>query len=63
MASEVTPKESGKQVQVDPLVMGVRPAAPIWHRVPKGWIILALFVMAWVGVALIWRGLGLLLTL
>jgi len=29
---------------------------PAWARIPRGWIILALFALAWLGVYLIWNG-------
>ena len=34
--------------------------APFWARIPRGWIIVILFLLAWVGVLLIWNGLQLL---
>jgi hypothetical protein len=37
-----------------------RPATPFWVRVPRGWIILVLFVLAWVAAYLIWNGIRLL---
>jgi hypothetical protein len=34
--------------------------APFWARIPRGWIIVALFLLAWLGIFLIWNGLRLL---
>ena len=37
-----------------------QPVAPFWARIPRGWIILVLFLLAWLGIYLIWNGLQLL---
>jgi hypothetical protein len=34
--------------------------APFWARIPRGWIIVVLFLLAWLGIFLIWNGLRLL---
>lgn len=38
--------------------LGAAPEAvrPIWQRIPKGWIIVALLILAWVGAILVWNG-------
>lgn len=33
----------------------------IWHRIPKGWIVLALVLVAWLAGYLIFQGFGLLI--
>ena len=49
-------EEASKDAQADRLQHEGDPAAPAWARIPRGWIILALFALAWVGVYLIWNG-------
>lgn len=54
-------KQTTKAASEEPAKSVERPRGPLWSRVPKGWIVLALFVLAWVGVFLIWNGVILLL--
>ncbi len=56
----VRQEESSKPVPATQLDEGRKPLAPFWTRVPRGWIILALFLLAWLGVFLIWNGFRLL---
>lgn len=35
-------------------------ATPLWARIPRGWIIVVLFLLAWLGIYLIWNGFRLL---
>lgn len=53
-------EETSKPARATPMSDGGQPAAPFWMRIPRGWIILALFVLAWVAVYLIWNGFRLL---
>jgi hypothetical protein len=53
-------EETSKPASATPLSDDRRPAAPFWVRIPRGWIILVLFVLAWGAVYLIWNGLRLL---
>lgn len=34
--------------------------APFWARIPRGWIFVVLFFLAWLGVFLMWNGFRLL---
>ncbi len=52
--------ETSKPVPAARLGEGHQPLAPFWMRIPRGWIILGLFLLAWLGVYLIWNGLRLL---
>ncbi len=56
----VRQEESSKQIPAAPLGTSQGSAAPLWARIPRGWIILVLFIAAWAGVYLIWRGIELL---
>jgi hypothetical protein len=49
-------EETSKPAHATPLSEGREPTAPFWARIPRGWIILALFVLAWIAVYLIWNG-------
>jgi hypothetical protein len=53
-------EETSKPAPATPMSESREPAAPFWARIPRGWIILVLFVLAWVAVYLIWNGLRLL---
>lgn len=56
-------KETTKEASDRPLESIRQPSGPFWTRWPKGWIILGLFVLAWVGVYLVWNGVALMLGL
>jgi hypothetical protein len=59
--SVVRQEETSKQIPAaTPLSPSEGSTAPVWARVPRGWIVLVLFVAAWAGVYLIWRGIELL---
>ena len=32
-------------------------SAPLWRRVPRGWLVLALLIAAWIAAMLVWQGL------
>jgi hypothetical protein len=53
-------EETSKPAPATPMSDGHEPTAPFWARIPRGWIILVLFVLAWVAVYLIWNGIRLL---
>jgi hypothetical protein len=52
--------ETSKPAPATQVSKGREPATPFWLRIPRGWIILALFVLAWIAVYLIWNGVQLL---
>jgi hypothetical protein len=52
--------ETSKPAPAARLEESGQPVAPFWARIPRGWIIVALFLLAWLGVFLIWNGLRLL---
>ena len=49
-------EEASKDARATQLPREGEPATPAWARIPRGWIILALFALAWLGVYLIWNG-------
>ena len=55
--------EASDDVPATRLPQEREPAAPFWARVPRGWIVLLLFVLAWGGIYLIWNGVKLVLHL
>lgn len=50
------PQDETKDARAGRLHNESEPAAPLWTRIPRGWTILGLFALAWVGVYLIWNG-------
>ncbi len=55
--------ETSKPAPAVQLSEGAQPAAPFWTRIPRGWIIVVLLLLAWLGVFLIWNGFRLLANL
>jgi len=55
----VPQEDTSKHAQVTRLPGEREPTAPLWRRVPRGWIILTLFALAWLGVYLLWNGIRL----
>jgi len=53
-------EETSKPAHAPSMSEGRERAAPFWARIPRGWIILVLFILAWVAVYLIWNGVRLL---
>jgi len=53
---ELRQEEASKEAHATRLPHEGDPATPAWARIPRGWIILALFALAWIGVYLIWNG-------
>ena len=53
---ELPQEEASKEAHATRLPREGDPATPVWARIPRGWIILALFALAWIGVYLIWNG-------
>ena len=49
-------KDTAKATRQESVETVQTPAPPIWTRVPKGWIILAVFVLAWAAIYLVWNG-------
>lgn len=56
-------EETSRNVDTTPLNNERQPIAPIWARVPRGWVIVVLFLIGWLGVFLIWNGIRFVLSL
>lgn len=56
-------EETSRNVDTTPLKNERQPTAPIWARVPRGWVIVVLFLIGWLGVFLIWNGIRFVLSL
>jgi hypothetical protein len=52
-------QDDGKPVPSVPVEQARASAVPLWKRIPRGWIILVLFLLAWLGIYLIWNGIRL----
>ena len=52
--------DTSKPAPAVPLNESRERAVPFWARIPRGWIIVALFLLAWLGIFLIWNGIRLL---
>ncbi len=52
--------DTSKPAPAVQLSEGREPVVPFWARIPRGWIIVILLLLAWLGIYLIWNGLQLL---